>query len=324
MTNGPAPVPAERMGPLLRRARTARRLSVRAAAEQLGISRHLLSRYERGVEAVTPEHLAGLAALYGTSTEELVPTRRAVVVDQGRATLAIGGMMRSTGPSSDGVLSDYLTMLYTLRGVRPGDPIPLRDDDLDALADALGSDPAVVEERLVELMGCTREEAAALRRMILRRRVLAPAATIVVGAGLIGGVRAAAQRPDGSSDRAAVEATTTTGPPPAASTTSGPTTTAPPATAPTTAPTTTPTTAPVSEPPSASPSSGAQEDAVTVDPAGPPGPPAEVEAPPTTPPPPTSPPEMPGPPYRFAPETDEEPVVIVDAPGESTIERAEP
>ena len=60
-------------------------------------------------------------------------------------------------------------MIYELRNLPPGSPVPLRQPDLTALADALGGTPDTIERRLVELIGASPEEAARLRAMILLR-----------------------------------------------------------------------------------------------------------------------------------------------------------
>ena len=58
-------------------------------------------------------------------------------------------------------------MIYELRRVPPGAPIPLRQPDLAALADALGGTPESIETRLMQLGGVSHEEAVRLRSMIL-------------------------------------------------------------------------------------------------------------------------------------------------------------
>ena len=58
-------------------------------------------------------------------------------------------------------------MIYELRNLPPGTRPPMREEDLAALADALGGTPEAIEARLGELIGASRDEAARLRVMIL-------------------------------------------------------------------------------------------------------------------------------------------------------------
>ncbi|MFN8037397.1 MAG: helix-turn-helix domain-containing protein [Acidimicrobiia bacterium] len=183
-------IPSRRVGALVRAARSRAGLSVRAAAHRIGVPRATVQAWERGEERVADEHLETLAELYGVTVEALAPARRGVVIDLDQREMRVGHRVEAlatTDPTPDDILAKYLSVLYELRGARPTDPIPLRDDDLSSLADVLGNKPSAVEARLVELMGVTGEEAMRLRRIILRRRVLTPAAGIVLGAGMLGG-----------------------------------------------------------------------------------------------------------------------------------------
>lgn len=76
----------------------------------------------------------------------------------------------------------YLCLLYAVRGARRGEELQLRAADLNALLAVVGEDPEHIERRLVQLMGCTPEDASLLRRVLLRHRALT--ATIGVAAGL--------------------------------------------------------------------------------------------------------------------------------------------
>ncbi len=58
-------------------------------------------------------------------------------------------------------------------------------------AGALGANRDEVEERIVDLLGCTRDEARHLHSEMLRRKVLVPVAGLLAGVGLIGGIGAA-------------------------------------------------------------------------------------------------------------------------------------
>lgn len=74
------------------------------------------------------------------------------------------------------VLGHYLEFIRTLRNADHLDDVPIRDDDVDALAEALGGTPAEIERRLVELIDCTKRQARAIRKALFRRRLAVPAA----------------------------------------------------------------------------------------------------------------------------------------------------
>ena len=52
------------------------------------------------------------------------------------------------GAGADGLLREYLAMIYELRNLPPGTRPPMREEDLAALADALGGTPEAIEARL--------------------------------------------------------------------------------------------------------------------------------------------------------------------------------
>jgi hypothetical protein len=62
------------------------------------------------------------------------------------------------------VYGAYLALLYAVRGAKPGEQLPLRTADLEALLLLVGDDPETIEKRLIALMGCTADEAEGPRR----------------------------------------------------------------------------------------------------------------------------------------------------------------
>lgn len=173
------------LGARLRAARQGRRIPLGRAAEAAGIERADLAAYEADERAIPSRVVDGLLALYGTTLAHLAPEREGDDVRLAGDVLHVASERRGVGDDEASVLDAYLGLVYQLRGLRRGDPIPLRDDDLDALARALGGEPAEIEARLVELMHCTPEEAVRIRKVLLRRRVLVPAAALVMGAGAL-------------------------------------------------------------------------------------------------------------------------------------------
>src|SRR5688572_11180310 len=123
--------------------------------------------------------------------------RTPVVYDSTAGALRIGPYERRVEDpdSPDEVYGAYLSLLYAVRAARPGERLALRSADLEALLLLVGDDPATIESRLVELMGCTPEEAGLLARVLLRHRRMT--ATLGVAAGLsLAGVGLASQLPD--------------------------------------------------------------------------------------------------------------------------------
>jgi transcriptional regulator with XRE-family HTH domain len=157
------------VGRNLRQVRKQQGLSRGAAARSAGLTRRELAQYERGKVQVPESDLWCLAGSCGVDVSELLPRREPLHVSPDLSTISTGDTIRHLrGPAEpDGVLREYLAMIYELRNLPPGSPVPLRQPDLTALADALGGTPDTIERRLVELIGASPEEAARLRAMIL-------------------------------------------------------------------------------------------------------------------------------------------------------------
>ena len=191
---GPADRPG-RIGWHLGRARERAGLTLDGASAASGIALEELDALESGWRELAPGEADRLAHAYGCSREELVPPRTPVVVDAGSRVIGIGPRRASFGEQRDDALATYLSMIYEARGASRGARIPLRDEDLDVLAGLVGEDPDEVESRLIELMGCTEEEARTLRALLFRRRFLATAASVVLGLSLTAAIAEHAQGP---------------------------------------------------------------------------------------------------------------------------------
>jgi hypothetical protein len=82
--------------------------------------------------------------------------RTPVEFDPATARLRIGPHERRVDPAKPGsVYAGYLSLLYAVRGSKPGTQLPLRAADLEALLLIVGDDPDTIEQRLVGLMGCS-------------------------------------------------------------------------------------------------------------------------------------------------------------------------
>ena len=156
-------------GRQLRQVRRKQGLSRTEVARSAGLTRRELAAYERGRIVIPESDLWCLAGSCGVDVDELLPGREPLKVGSGLSSLAMGDSIRRLRDpaATDGLLREYLSMVYELRNLPLGSRVPLREPDLVALADALGGTPAAIEGRLVELIGASQDEAARLRAMIL-------------------------------------------------------------------------------------------------------------------------------------------------------------
>ena len=201
-------ISSRRLGAALHEARVTAGLSRRETAARAGCTTRQLRAFERGEAQPDDTQMERLALACSRPLGAIVPTRDDAPVALADGRLHVGessASLRSDEPPTEEVLRSYLGVVYEMRDSKPGARIPLRDRDLDALAVALGSDPEIVETRLVELMDVTREEAAAMRSALIRRRVLLPAASIALAAGVVAGGANLAAPGDSTTTRAAVQ-----------------------------------------------------------------------------------------------------------------------
>jgi hypothetical protein len=111
------------------------------------------------------------------------PQRTPVLLDAATGRLRMGAAERRVDDPADReqLYGAYLSLLYAVRGGRRGKRLPLRAADLDALLAIVGDDPDRIEQRLVELMGCSAEDASLLRRVLLRHRALTASVGMAAG-----------------------------------------------------------------------------------------------------------------------------------------------
>jgi len=238
-------MPPERLGALLRGARKRRGLNRKQAAAAAGTTPTKLRAYERGDQPVPAAVCAQLAECYGDDLTAHVPLRVPPQVESRE--ISIGDVRRPVGPDVNDVLAGYVDIVHRLRDTGPGDPLALRTADIVALAGALGRDRDEIEQRISEVLGCTRTEASRLHGELLRRKVILPVAGLAAGMAAFAGSATATQAPSSVSNRPAVNVSAatpastptpapspraTTPKPAAATTTTTATTPAPPPTAP--------------------------------------------------------------------------------------------
>jgi len=184
----PAVVPPNRLGRLLRETREERGETREQVAARLGegATPALLGDVEGGTFDLTDRDVAVLSDAYGVQTKELVPARSRLVIDLSQGTVAVAGQTRAFATDdADEVLTRYLSLVYTLRGLPPGTPVPLRDLDLAVLGQALRMGAGEVEARLVGLMQDPERTVATTTRD-LRRRLVVPAAGLLVAVTAVG------------------------------------------------------------------------------------------------------------------------------------------
>lgn len=207
-------MPAGRLGTLMRAARKRAGMKRRAAAKRAGISADDLRRYERGDARVPAAVCARLADVYGADLAAHVPVR--VPLQLHEHWLVAADALQPVGSTRpEDVLQGYAALLRRLRGARPGEPLPLRAADLAALSGALGGTPEDVERRIVELLGCSPEEASQLRAELLRRKVILPVAGLAAGVAMFAAAQAGASgagRPAPAPAPSAVQESTDTAP----------------------------------------------------------------------------------------------------------------
>ncbi len=280
-------IPPRRLGRALRAARRALGLRRQVAAARLGVTPRVLVAWERGEERVPSSMAIALTDLYGSHLTDRVPDRDPARVEFG--TLVLGEHVRvQAATAAEEMLGDYVEILRTVRDAKPGEPIPLRAADLEALAAALGENTDDIDARIVELVRCTPEQATLLHHELVRRRVLVPAAGLAIGVAAIAGVAMVAEHPGasrpplqtenvarhtpsaGSAGTPSSTTTPSTTTPSTTPSTAAPATTAPATTAPATATptTTTPTTAPATAPATAAATTPPTDDPIVGIPPG--------------------------------------------------------
>ena len=159
--------------------------------------------------------LQSLAALYEVNLEDLVAARAAIEVDLQGRTISAGSVHTDLESEElDAVLSRYLAVVRELRSTSGDENLPLRDDDVQTLADVLELDEGDIAHRLGVLMGCSDEEAARAWSIVRNRVVVRSAMGLLIGALAVAGVSSlpAADASTGSGGSEATPSTTTTSP----------------------------------------------------------------------------------------------------------------
>ena len=183
-------VPPRRLGQLLATARVKGGYSLDEASAAMGSdwSSLALLEIETGHRPVLDNDLATLTKLYGIPTSTLIPKRSHLMVDLDEGVIEVGD--RSARLDGDvverrEVLTRYLSMVYAMRDVKPGQAVPLRLPDLEILSGVLGAPRRQVEDELRTLM-VTQVATIGKRTSSLRGRLLIPVLGVVVAVTAVG------------------------------------------------------------------------------------------------------------------------------------------
>lgn len=196
-------VPPRRLGQLLAQTRLELGYTLEEAAEALGEHWSALDllEIETGHRPPLDRDLAAITGLYGIQTGTLIPDRSQLVLDLEEGVLAVGP--RSVSLSSDQIarrdlLSNYLSLVYMMRDVRPGTAVPLRYPDLETLSHVTECSKREVEDELRRLMV---ESVHLLERKKrrLRKRILIPTVGVVVAVTTAGTLLLTGERSGASS-----------------------------------------------------------------------------------------------------------------------------
>ena len=183
-------VPPVRLGRLLGEARLTSGESLEDLARRCGLVYEVefFAEVEAGRAPLDEPLVRWLADVYGVQAGALVPARSQLIIDLTEGQVAVGGAAVSfAAPDPQQILTNYLALVYSLRGLPVGTPIPLRQADLVVLGDALQQSPREVSSSLGRMMiGGTDQVRDHARG--LRRRLVVPVAGILVGLTAVGGL----------------------------------------------------------------------------------------------------------------------------------------
>jgi transcriptional regulator with XRE-family HTH domain len=190
---GPSPavlVPPVRLGRLLAETREASGESIDELARRSGMLADpaFLDAIETGHAELDEPTVRWVTALYGVRAEQLVPQRTRLVIDLTEGTVGAGELrLRFEEPTGDQVLVNYLALVYAMRNVTVGTPVPMRKEDVVILGEALQQRPRDLEADLRRLMHGAVPHVDG-RSRAFRRRLIVPLAGILVAATSVGGL----------------------------------------------------------------------------------------------------------------------------------------
>src|SRR3954447_17914274 len=135
-------VTPKQLGKHLRDVRRKKGLSLSEVARGAGLSRRELVAYERAKVPIPESDLWVIAGSCGVDVSELVPTTSQLELSAA-SNASIGDSVSQLRRNHEDVgLAPYLGTLNRLRALPPGKRVKVKDRELEAMADALGRDPA--------------------------------------------------------------------------------------------------------------------------------------------------------------------------------------
>jgi transcriptional regulator with XRE-family HTH domain len=183
-----AGIPAVRVGSLLAQARTAGGIAEHDLASTLRVRLRVIRQWERGELVPTDDQIEAIAATCGIRLTELLPRRATLVYDSATGVMRLGDQavaLPTTSRDDDAVLGAFLGLVRLQRGLRADQDVSVREEDLEALSEALDLDDEELEERFVRILGLSRRQAALVRAQLVRRRLTAGMVGLVAGLSLI-------------------------------------------------------------------------------------------------------------------------------------------
>ncbi len=183
-------VPPVRLGRLLGEARQSSGESLEDLVRRCGLvyEEEFFGAVEEGRVELDESLVRWLTDLYGVQAGVLVPTRSRLIIDLDEGHVAVGeSRFDINAADPDAILTNYLALVYSLRGLPVGTPIPLRHADLTVLGDALTIAQRDVSLALGRMMSLN-TEAVREHARALHRRLVVPVAGILVGLTALGGL----------------------------------------------------------------------------------------------------------------------------------------
>jgi hypothetical protein len=193
----PTPILTARLASLLRTGRRDAGTKLRQLARASGgaFTARQLRQLEAGELALDGVDLLALAELYAVDISVILLERVPLTIDRATGRIRTGGITRSFELGQpEAMLIAYLKLVRELRDLQHEPTIVIRRDDVDVLADALGTDGSSVIEKLGDLMHLT----VAQRRSMVTA-FLAGATVIALAGGALA-VDSATYEPDGDTD----------------------------------------------------------------------------------------------------------------------------
>ena len=184
-------VPVARVGWLIAQARNNAALSERELAKHAGVRTRVVRRWESARQVPNDREVSAVASACGLDLDELLPPRDVIEFDAAARYMRVGSASVSmTEVHNEAVLATYVSLVREQRNLKLGEVFTFRQQDLDALCDALDLEDADLEDRLVRATGLDAEQAADIHRKLMRRRLALPAVGLLAGSS-IGLARAA-------------------------------------------------------------------------------------------------------------------------------------